>query len=77
MNNSDCQKNIKKPIDDGSTVDATAAKKPIGDGLLITTVVSTTVGIFYTLRVAGVGQHNALTTSTSLACFIPLPIWKM
>ena len=49
MGDCDCQKNIKKTIDDGSTVDATAVKhaKPIGDGLLITTVVSTTVGIFY------------------------------
>ena len=62
-----CQKNIQKPIDDGSTIDATAAKKAIGDGLLITTVASTTVGIFYALRAAGVGQHNALLTSSSLA----------
>ena len=34
MSDCDCQKNINKIIDDGSTVDATAAKKPIGDGLL-------------------------------------------
>ena len=35
--NSDCQKNIKKPIDDESVVDATTAKKPIGGRLLIRT----------------------------------------
>ena len=49
----DCQKNIKKPIDDGSTVDATGAKKPYWDGRLITTVTTTKIGIFYTLRAAG------------------------
>ena len=65
--NSDCQKNIKKPIDGESVVDATTAKKPIGGRLLITTVTSTTVGIFYAQRTAGVGQHKALFTSTSLA----------
>ena len=67
MSDCDCQKNIKKSIDDRSTVDATAAKKPIGDELLITTAASTTVGIFYALRAAGVGQHNALLTSMLLA----------
>ena len=77
MSGCDCQENIKKPIDDGSTIDATAAKKPIGDGLLITTVLSTTVRIFYALRAAGVGQHNALLTSMSLACFMSLPTLKM
>ena len=30
MSDCDRQKKNKKPIDDGSTVDATAAKKPIG-----------------------------------------------
>ena len=60
MGDCDDRKNIKKPIDDGSTVDATAAEKPTGDGLLITTVASTTVGMFYALKAAGVGQHNAL-----------------
>ena len=59
MSDCDCQKNIKRlepTVDD--------VQKPIGDGLLITTVASTTVGIFYALRAAGVGQHNALITST-------------
>ena len=37
MSDCDRQKNNKKPIDDASTVDATAAKKPTGDGLIITT----------------------------------------
>ena len=39
------KKNIKKSINDGSTVDATAAKKPNGDGPLIVTI--------------GMRQHNA------------------
>ena len=77
MSECDCQKNIKKPIDDGSTVDSTAAKKPIADGLLITTVACTTVGIFYAVRAAGVGQHNALLTFTSLAWLMSSPVWKM
>ena len=67
MSDCDCQKNIKKSE---STVDD--VEKPIGDGLLITTVASTTVRIFYTLRAAGVRQHNALITSKSLACFMSL-----
>ena len=71
----DCQKNIKKLIDDGSTVDAKSARKP-GDGLLITTVASTTVGIFYALRAAGVGQHKALFRFTLLVWFLSLPVWK-
>ena len=77
MSECDCQKNIKKPIDDESTVDSTAAKKPIADGLLITTVACTTVGIFYLVRAAGVGQHNALLTFTSLAWLMSSPVWKM
>ena len=77
MGDCDCQKNIKKPIDGKSTVGTTATKKTIGDELLITTVASTIVGIFYALRTAGVGEYNALLTSTSLACFMSLPIWKM
>ena len=52
----DCQKNIKKPIDDGSTVGATASRNPIGDGLLKTTAASSTVGIFYTLRISCISK---------------------
>ena len=66
----------KKTKDDGSTVDTTAAKKPIKDGLLMTVVASTTAGIFYALRMVGVGQHNALLISTSLAWLMSLPVWK-
>ena len=58
-------------------VDATAAKKPIGDGLIITTIVDTTVVIFFGLRLVGIGQVNALLTSTSLVSFVSLPVWKM
>ena len=72
-----CQENIWKPNDDGSTVEGTTAKKPTGDGRLIFTVASTTVGIFYALRAVGVGQYNALLTSTLLAWFMSLPVWKM
>ena len=52
MSDCGCQKNINKSINDGSTVDATAAKKPNGDGPLIATI--------------GVRQHDALLASTSL-----------
>ena len=66
MSNCDCQKNIKMYINDGSTVDATAAKKPIGDEPLITTVAATIAGMFFGLRTVRVRQHNALLTSTLL-----------
>ena len=74
MSNCDCQKNIKKPINDGFTVDATAVTKPIGDGLLITIVAATAAGIFYALRAAGVEQNNALLTSKSLVYLLSLPV---
>ena len=70
MSNCDCQKNIKKPINDGSTVDATAAKKAIGDGSLVTIVAATTAGIFFGLRAVGMEQLNALLTSTSLVYWL-------
>ena len=69
----DRQKNNKKTIDDdddGSTVDATAAKKPIGDGLLIITLTAMATGIFFGLRTVGVGQQGALLTSTSFVFFL-------
>ena len=50
MSNCDCQENIKKPIEDAPTV---ASEKPIGHGLLITTVATATVGIFFSLREMG------------------------
>ena len=39
-----------------------AIKELIKDGLLMTVVASTMVGIFYALRIVGVGQNNALLT---------------
>ena len=63
---SDCDSQKNKPIDDRSTVDATATKKPIGDWRLITTAVAAVVRIFFDLRTLSVGQHDALLASTSL-----------
>ena len=74
MSNCDCQENIE---DEQSitTVAATADKEPItfGDGLLITTVTSTAAAIFFGLRALGIGQQDALLTSTSLVSFMFLP----
>ena len=69
----DRQKNNKKTIDDdddGSTVDATAVKKPIGDGLLITTVTAMAAGICFGLWTVGIEQQGALLTSTSFVYFL-------
>ena len=69
MSNYDCQENTE----DKST---TAAKNPIGDVLLsITTIATANVGIFFSLRAMGVGQHDALLTSTSLVWLLSLPVW--
>ena len=74
---SNCQKDNKKPIDgDGSTVAITVDEKPIGNVLLITTVAATAAGIFFGLRTIGMGQHNPLLISTSLAWLISLLVWK-
>ena len=73
---SDCQENIKKPIEDGLTVADTVAEKTIEDGLLITATVAKTVGMFFTLRAMGVGQHDALITPTSSVWLISLPVWE-
>ena len=71
MSNCDCQENIKKPIEeDGPTVAATVAEKPVRGGLLIT------VGIFLGLRAVGVGQHDALLTFTSLVWLLSLLVWE-
>ena len=77
---SDCEdrrKNQKKPVDDGSIVDATAAKKSIGDGLIITTVATMTAVILFGLRLVGVRQGNASLTSMSLAWFMSLPVSEL
>ena len=50
--------------------------KKLTDGLVITVVASAVAGIFHTLRMAGVGRHNALLTSTSVNWLMSLPIWK-
>ena len=66
MSDCDCQKNIKKPdptLDDVKkptwdrpTVASAVAKKP--DGLLMTSVAATAIGIFFGLGAAGVGQQS-------------------
>ena len=71
MSKRDCQKKNKETVDDdGSTVDATAAKKPIKDGLLITTVTTMATGIFFGLKTVCLGQHGALLTSASFVYFV-------
>ena len=76
MSDCDCHKNIKKLIGEVLTVAATVAKKPNGDGLLITTVDTTTTAIFFGLRAVGVGQQGALLISMSLVYLMSLPVWK-
>ena len=74
MSNCDFQEDIE---DEASitNVAATADKEPIsfGDGLLITTVISTAAVIFFGLRALDVAQQGALLTSTSLVSFMFLP----
>ena len=65
------RKNIKKPVEGKP---AEAAEKPIGDGPLIAFTAATTIGIFFALRAMGVGQHDALVTSTSLVWLFSLPV---
>ena len=76
MSDCDRQKNNKKQTDDASTVDRWMMH-PIGDGMMITTVAATAAVIFFGLRLVGMGQGNALLTSTSLVWFISLPVWEM
>ena len=74
MSNCDFQEDIE---DEASitNVTATTNKEPIsfGDGLLITTVISTAAVIFFGLRALNVAQQGALLTSTSLVSFMFLP----
>ena len=58
-------------------VGAAAAKKPIGDGMIITTIAATTAVIFCGLRLVGIRQGNAFLTSASLTWFMSLPVWEM
>ena len=77
MSDCDFRKTLKNLLMINPPLTPRPPKKPIGDGLLITTAASTIVGIYYEVRATDVRQHNALLTSTSLACFMSFPIWKM
>ena len=67
---SNCQENI-----DSET--SAPTENLIGDGLLsITAVATATVGILFSLRAMGAGQHDALLTSTSLVWLLSLPVWE-
>ena len=61
-----CQENTEASTADKETI-------TVGDGLLITTVTSTTAVIFFGLRALGAGQKGALLTSTLLVSFMFLP----
>ena len=69
---SNCQENTD---DDEATIAAMANKEPIalGDGLLITTVISTAAVIFFGLRELGVGQLGTLLISMSSVSIMFLP----
>ena len=75
MTDPDDQKS--KSVDDRSTVDTTATKKPIGDGFIVTTVTATSAVIFFGLKLVGMRQCNALLTSTLLPWFMSLPAWEV
>ena len=75
MSNCDCQGNIEKPIKHGYVIADTTAEEP--DGLIITTVAAMTAGMFFRLRVMGLGQHDTLITSTSLVWLMSLLVWKV
>ena len=62
----DCQQKNNDGVD---------AKKPTV-GLLMTIIASAMAGIFYTLRLADIGQHKTLLTYTSVVWLMSLPIWK-
>ena len=70
---SDCQENIKKPIEDEPTK---AAEKPIGDRPFTAFATATAFGIFFVLRAMGMRQHDALVTSTSLVWLFSLLVWE-
>ena len=69
----DCQENIN---DDETTITTTVTEKPIGDGLLITTMAAMTVRIFFGLKAMGAAQHDALLTSTSFVWLMSFPYQK-
>ena len=56
---------------------ATVAEEALGDMLLpMTTVATTTVGIFFSLRAMDVGQHDSMLTSTSSVWLLSRSIWE-
>ena len=56
---------------------ATVAEEALGDVLLpMTTVATTTVGIFFSLRAMDVGQHDSMLTSTSSVWLLSRSIWE-
>ena len=57
MSNCDCQKNIEDPIKDPSNFDC---MKKHGDGMMITTVTTTTAGIFFMPRGVGIEQERVI-----------------
>ena len=59
-----------------SNCDCKSIKKPIGDGLLITTVASTAAEIFFGLTAVVVGQQGALLTSMLLVYLMSLPAFR-
>ena len=67
------RKILTKAIGDGPTIAASVVEKPIGDGLLITTVAATATRIFFGLRAVCVGQQSALLTSMSSVYLMNLP----
>ena len=62
----------KEPIEHESIMANMTAEE--FDGLIITTVAAMTVGMFFGLRAMGLGQHDALITSTPLVWLISLPV---
>ena len=59
-----------------SNCDCKSIKKPIGDGLLITTVAATAAEIFFGLTAVVVGQQGALLTSMLLVYLMSLPAFR-
>ena len=59
-----------------SNCDCKSIKKPIGDGLLITTVAATAAEMFFGLTAVVVGQQGALLTSMLLVYLMSLPAFR-
>ena len=77
--NFDCKKKIGNGliiiIKDASNLSCKKnLKHPIGDGQIITTVATTTIGIFFALMAVKVEQPKALLLSTAVTCLLSLPM---